>query len=108
MAPRLPIGPYEVPADGIGRAKVGSKLKGNGALDLGGHHLVARCINQPRGGGLGEVVMREEARPGWNAWGCIVPSFRATVWNNKKLREILRWLPINQETQQQANSWHLQ
>ena len=49
---------------------------------------MARHNNQLTVGSRNKGDVGEEVRPGWIAWGGVIPLFGATKWNYKKYREI--------------------
>ena len=55
----------------------------DGALDLGGRHLIMAYNNQPRIGGSNNGDVRAEAHGRESAWGDTVPSFGASNWATK-------------------------
>ncbi len=46
---------------------------------------MGRCSTQPRIGICDGGVLRDDARPGWSAWGEVVPSFGVTIGAKKKI-----------------------
>ncbi len=46
---------------------------------------MGRRSNQPRVGVRDGWVLREDARPGWSAWGDVIPLFGATIGATKKI-----------------------
>ncbi len=50
---------------------------------------MARHNNQLTVSGCNRGDVKEEAGPGWIAWGGVVPSFGVTKWNDEKIE---RWV----------------
>jgi hypothetical protein len=52
-------------------------------LALGSQNYMGRRSNQPKVGVCDSGVLREDARPGWSAWGDVVPLFGVTIGATK-------------------------